>query len=210
MSYSYEFYKKTCGLLKSSGFNPKRILDIGASMGFTANIVKECWPDSELLLFEGNEDCKQYLQNYNCIYKLLGKANGTTSFYKSKKDKYGTGNSIYKEMSDEYNNDNLIVETKSIYRLDDCVTGVYDLIKIDTQGSELDIIEGGLNTISAAKVLIVEVTLVNNNVGGCSKNDILNKLSELKFDLVDTIEFIHNKGIILQENLLFIKPTYYL
>jgi FkbM family methyltransferase len=54
----------------------------------------------------------------------------------------------------------LVTETLPIYKLDDVVVGNYDLIKVDTQGSELDIIQGGINTFTNAKVVICEVALI--------------------------------------------------
>ena len=108
-----------------------------------------------------------------------------------------------------YNDDMLLVENLPIYKLDDVVKDVYDLIKIDTQGSELDIILGGMNTFSKAKVIICEVALIDINIGGCKKEDILDILiKKFKFDYVTTIEGVlnHNRSKIIYENLLFIKP----
>lgn len=207
MSYTYDFYRNTCNNLKSHGFYPKRILDIGASVGLTAKINKECWPNAEMLVIEGNEECATYLKQFNCLFKLLGKENGVVNFYKSKQDPYGTGNSIYREISDSYEEKDLIIEKRNIYRLDDCVNETYDFIKIDTQGSELDIIEGGINTIKNAKVIIIEVSLMETNEGGCLKPDVVKKLISLGFDFITTIELIHNGKVINQENLLFIKPN---
>jgi hypothetical protein len=103
----------------------------------------------------------------------------------------------------------LVTETLPIYKLDDVVLGIYDLIKIDTQGSEFDIIQGGINTFSKAKVVICEVALIENNVGGCKKEDVMNVLTkELKFNYIRVIENVlgeDNKQI-NYENLLFIKP----
>lgn len=208
MSYSYKFYIDTCNLLKKSGFYPKTILDIGANLGFTAKIAQDTWPDAYLLLFEANDQCKKYLKKYNCVYKLLGDQNKTVSFYKSKLDLYGSGCSIYKEISDVYDEKNIIVETKQVYRLDDCVDRYFDFIKIDTQGSEYDIILGGINTISRSKVIVVETSVIPTNDGGCSKKQIVDIMTQrMKFDFVDVIEVIFDKNKrILQENLLFIKP----
>ncbi len=80
-----------------------------------------------------------------------------------------------------------------IYRLDDCVQPIYDLIKIDTQGSELDIIEGGINTFKNAKAVITEVSFNNYNEGGCTKEQILKKISDLGFDYIMPVETVMNK-----------------
>lgn len=207
--YSYDFYFKYCNILKESGFNPNRILDIGANIGETADIMRITWPNAHILLFEGNETCEDIykIKKYNYQIKLLGKENGTTTFYKSNFHPMCSGNSIYRENSNEYNDKNVIIETKSIYKLDDCVNEKYDLIKIDTQGSELDIIQGGINVFNNAKVIIIEVAVINANEGGCSKESIMQILGDLKYNFIMPIEAVFNKK---QEathyNLLFIKP----
>lgn len=210
-SYSYDFYDDTCKLLKNSGFNPHRILDIGANACETADIMRQYWPTSYMLLIEGNSECEPYFvqKKYNYTIKLLGKENSTTTFYKTKWSSVCSGNSIYKEKNPVYDKNMLITETLPIYRLDDVVAGKFDLIKIDTQGSELDIILGGISTFHKAKVVICEVSLIDINEGGCKKDDVMNVLTkELKFDYVRCIEKVlspDNKNT-YYENLLFIKP----
>jgi len=207
--YTYDFFEDTCKLLNNSGFTPNRILDIGASVCQTADVFRQFWPTSDILLIEGNGDCETVYKskNYNYQIKLLGKENGTTSFYKTKWHPLCSGNSIYKEINPVYEGDTLITEIRPVYKLDDVVTGTYDLIKIDTQGSELDIIRGGIDTFSKAKVVICEVALIDINIGGCKKEDVMNVLTkELKFDYVSCIEGVTNGQQITYENLLFIRP----
>ncbi len=209
MSYSYDYYSQICFLLRDKGFYPKNILDIGASVCQTADIMRQVWPVANILLFEGNSECEKLYQKlgYDYQIKLLGKINGTTKFYKTKWSPICSGNSIYKENSETYNDENLIVEELPIYRLDDCVQPIYDLIKIDTQGSELDIIEGGINTFKNAKAVITEVSFNNYNEGGCTKEQILNKISGLGFDYVMPVETVVNKdNELIAESLLFVKP----
>ena len=85
-NYTYDFFEDTCKLLKNSGFTPNRILDIGASACQTADVFRQFWPASDILLIEGNRDCEQIykLKKYNYQIKLLGKQNGSTTFYKTK------------------------------------------------------------------------------------------------------------------------------
>jgi FkbM family methyltransferase len=209
MGYSYDYYVETCLMLRQNGFYPKNILDIGASVCQTADIMRQIWPVANILLFEGNAECEKLYQKqlYDYQIKLLGKINGITKFYKTKWSPICSGNSIYKENSQTYNEQNLIIEELPIYRLDDCVNDVFDLIKIDTQGSELDIINGGLRTFLNTKVVIAEVSLTNYNEGGCTKQQIVDKMISLKFDLISIIESVVNENNeLIAESLLFIKP----
>lgn len=207
--YSYKYYFEACNYLKSCGFKPNNILDIGANLCQTADISRSVWPNSNILLFDGNKNCEQLYQQkkYNYQIKLLGSYNGEVTFYKTRKNDTCSGNSIYKENSNYYNKENLIEEVLPIYKLDDCVKEKYDFIKIDTQGSELDIIKGGVKTIYDSKVLIVEVSLINFNEGGCKKADVVDFILSLNFDFITKIEIIwDNNEQIIGESLLFIKP----
>ena len=209
MGYSYDYYVETCLMLRQNGFYPKRILDIGASVCQTADVMHDVWRVADIVLFEGNKECEPLYKTKDYTYhiKLLGKENGIAKFYKTKWSPICSGNSIYKENSSTYNEENLIIEELPIYKLDDCVNGVFDLIKIDTQGSELDIIEGGINTFKNAKAVITEVSFNNYNEGGCTKEQILKKMFDLGFDYIMPVETVVNKdNELIAESLLFVKP----
>ena len=77
MGYSYDYYSQICFLLRDKGFYPKNILDIGASVCQTADIMRQVWPVANILLFEGNNECEKLYQKLDYQYqiKLLGKIN---------------------------------------------------------------------------------------------------------------------------------------
>jgi hypothetical protein len=62
MGYSYDYYVETCLMLRQNGFYPKKILDIGASVCQTADIMRQIWPVANILLFEGNAECEKLYQ----------------------------------------------------------------------------------------------------------------------------------------------------
>jgi FkbM family methyltransferase len=208
MINSYDYFRDTCLQLKKAGFNSKSYLDIGASACQTSDIVRQVWPQSNILLIEANEEFENLYKtkDYKYILKCLGKENGKTNFYKTKKNQFSSGNSIYREISNFYDDESVIIEQKKIYKLDDVINKKFDFIKLDTQGSELDIINGGLNTISNAKVIIVEISLKQYNIDGCLADEVINKLKFLKFDFIRPIEYIytHHQELI-QQSVLFIK-----
>ena len=73
-NYTYDFFEDTCKLLKNSGFYPKRILDIGASVCQTADVFRQYWPASDILLIEGNSDCEVVYKDNRVkhIFKSFG------------------------------------------------------------------------------------------------------------------------------------------
>lgn len=207
MSYTYDYFENVCNLLKNKGFHPKKYLDIGASLCQTSIIVKKIWPEIDILVIEADESFEEYYisNKFNYQIKCLGKYNGTTKFYKTKLIEGNSGNSIYRENTEIYNDDNVIIENKNIYKLDDVLNDTFDFIKIDTQGSELDIIIGGEKIMRNAKVIITEISFIDYNINGNSSKDLIQYLEKLGYDYIFPIENIKIYDKIIQQSILFIK-----
>jgi len=170
-------------------FYPHRILDIGANIGQFHQIARALFPDSYIFSIEASTECEQYLQKITDQYfiGLLTKDNSVYNFYSRKDTGSGTGNSIYRELTSWYDDSNLEVIQKKGTQLDDLFTNdsMFDLIKLDTQGSELDIISGGTNICSKAKGMLLEVSLTRYN-----ENSPL---------IAEVNEFMHNFGYVPKE-----------
>ena len=152
----------------SKRFTPNTILDIGAHHGNFSMFCKNVWKDVDCLMLEGNENCDEYLENLpfsHCIV-LLSDSNKEVTLHLNQKIPHDTGNILLKENTKYY--DNSIKVKKQTYTLDEVTEEVgksFDLIKIDTQGSELDIIRGGLNTVQKSSYVIMEVSILQYNEG---------------------------------------------
>jgi FkbM family methyltransferase len=148
-------------------FYPHRILDIGANIGQFHQVAKQYFPDSYIFSIEASDACEPVLKQTTDQYliSLLTKDNAVYNFYSRKDTSTGTGNSIYRELTSFYNDDNLQILEKQGTRLDDVFeeNSTFDLIKIDTQGSELDIISGGRRICSTARGILLEVSLTQYN-----------------------------------------------
>jgi len=188
------------------GINPNLILDVGACNGWFANLCKSVWPVASITLIEANPLFIETLQKTGLHYiiTLLGnEQKSNVNFYVSKKDKCSSGCSIYKEISEHFNEENCDVVYLPMDTLDNLVTDRFDLIKMDTQGSELDIMKGGKNTLNKAKYLLVEVSLTKCNEGAPLKDEIVNYLKSVNFNLVDVIYSHYLDGNVIQEDVLF-------
>ena len=193
----------------SKYFTPESILDIGANTGQFYNKMSRYYPNSKYLLIEGNELCEDELKKLNVEYKivLLSDTEKEVEFWIDSNNKQSTGNSIYKEKTQFFNNSTSVkYKTKT---LDSIVNQSYDLVKIDTQGSEIDIIKGGLNTIKMAKGVILEVSLVEYNQGSPLQEEVFNFMSNLGFEPVEIIEKIYHpeNGQHIQNDVLFINKN---
>jgi FkbM family methyltransferase len=96
-------------------------------------------------LIEGNESCEDVLRTLGVDYSinLLSDVAKQVDFYIRKNEPRCTGNSIYRENTSFYDDNQIIIEKKQTKTISNIfLNKTFDLIKIDVQGSEIDIING--------------------------------------------------------------------
>lgn len=148
--------------LKESGFEPKVIYDIGSCLLHWAREAQKIWPDAEIILFEANPHCEFLYNGYKYHMGLLSSDNSIKNFYFNEFSPGGA--SYYREIGSPHSpllypeNKYITLRAKT---LDDVVSNknfpLPDFVKMDVQGAERDIFIGGINTISHAKHLILEL-----------------------------------------------------
>jgi len=173
-------------------FEPRTILDIGAQVGDFYRECKQTWPDSQVMMIEATKECEPYLKDTggNYLIAVLSDEKKTIPFYKTKLADTNTGNSVYRELTSAYSDDNLIVEDRETTTLDDLYDGyttIFDLVKLDTQGSEIDIMNGGSRLLKNTAVVILEVSHVEYN----EKAPLVEEVKEY----MESIGFIYNMEI---------------
>ena len=201
------------GLKNVYNFHPETILDIGAHYGSFTKECNIIWPDAEVTMIEATREFAPELKALNNLDKyiptgyprekvgskneyviaLLGDSEKKVTFYKVRKDKISkcsnnTGHSIYKENSEQYTGEEYESEERDMQRLDSIFVTeetTFDLIKMDTQGSELDIINGGVDLIKKAKILIMEISFEECNIGAPRSTEVINFLEDLNFSPMD-------------------------
>lgn len=193
-------------------FVPNRILDIGANIGQFHLQAKKEFPNAHIFSIEAMESCepnlKKITQNY--IICLLSNEEKEYTFYTRKYDKVASGSSIYRENT-KYFDDSQILEIKKYSRMLDSVLkdrAPYDLIKIDTQGSELDIISGGLKTCSKVKGILLEVAIEEYNIGAPLKPEVDSYMNLIGFRSVEVLSDIFHpddSSLLIQQDILYIK-----
>jgi FkbM family methyltransferase len=203
--------------LKNNGFVPKRILDIGANIGDFTMLCKEIWHESESYLIEANYNCESYLKKIHAKFQIevLGDEDDKcVDFFLTKENDICTGNSVYLEKTEHYSFDNLIIEKRKTKKLDTIFKeDVFDLIKIDTQGSELDILKGGVSVVKRAKYVLIETSLKEYNKDAPFEQEIINFMNTIDFVNFIVLENhvwpidggLFKKGEIFQRDLIFYK-----
>lgn len=177
---SHEAYLRN---LKSHGFEPNVIYDIGACVLEWTYIAKDLWPNAHYIVFDAYEPYEFLYKELNLDYHVgvLSDTDGReVKFYQN--DYIRTGNSYYREIG---SGGNLFPEDKYVLKktrsLDSLVSErnfpLPDLIKIDVQGAEIDILRGAQNTISHAKHMVIELQHTEYNEGA-PKSDVSRPIIE--------------------------------
>jgi FkbM family methyltransferase len=206
-------HRNALARLKSLGFAPGVIYDIGAFRGGWTRLAAEVFPAAQFVLFEANRDHAGELaaSGRRHVIAALGAEDGGARIFHVPRAGDVTGASLYVENTTHYAQANLQVREVATVRLDTAVARealpAPDLIKIDVQGAELEVLAGAAETLRHAGALIVEVSFVDYNKGGPLAAQVIAALDRLGFRCVDLCEVHRNaRNFVLQLDLLAVRP----
>lgn len=156
-------------------FIPQAVVDIGANKGKYSKFVHRMFPHASILLLEADDKHEERLKQF-CEDKkgqmeyqiaLLSATEKQTVPWFGGGD---TGNSMFRERSETYDTD--VAVDKVTQTLDQVVAASHvkdlsvDLIKVDVQGAELLVLQGGIKTLQKATFIQIEASTVAYNEGG--------------------------------------------
>lgn len=185
----------------------KSVLDIGAHFGMFTQEMYNIFPDAEYHMIEANIECEEKLKDISFAkyhIELLSDSEKEVTYYMNKNDLTSTGNSYYKEISNHFSDENLQTVVKKTKTLDGMFyEKTFDFIKLDTQGSELDIIRGGKNLIDKTKCVLIECSVIPYNKDAPLLDDILNYMEDIGFGVHTIVSehIIDNQCV--QQDILF-------
>jgi FkbM family methyltransferase len=193
--------------LKSQGLKIDVVYDIGAWMGYWSPLIKQTvLPDAKFIMFEANDKYIPSLSAsgfpfFNVVLSNPGREyvdfyNGTNS-----------GDSYYKETTKIYDNQTSI---KLPCTTLDNIIQTYQLpypnfIKIDTQGSELDILQGATSVLKFVDLIYVECPILTYNKGAPDIRDYLNFFKNHEFLPVQLVEQHVSEDMLIQVDIMFMK-----
>jgi len=176
--------------LKEEGFEPKVIYDIGSCVLHWTKEAKKLWPDATFVLFDAFAEAEFLYEGYDYHIGVLSDEEKEVDFYQN--DYFPGGNSYYREIGSptpdyHFPKNNSIRKTTTT--LDKVVKErgfpLPDFIKIDVQGSEMDILKGGLETVKHATRLIVELQHMEYNEGAMQASESVPIIEGMGFRCVD-------------------------
>jgi FkbM family methyltransferase len=175
------------------GYYPNIIVDIGAHIGMWSRYVKTVYPNSTYFLLEANSDCSEDLRQTGLPYEiaLLGEVDGFEKDYFKINQGDTSGNSVYRERTQAYNDDNCSVHKLTTQTLDNILKRKNlqpDFIKLDVQGSELDVLKGATQTLKHAEFVLLEIEVAEFNQGRPTFAEIIKHMDQSGFEIFDLIE----------------------
>lgn len=206
--------------LKSKGFTPQCIFDIGAYKGEWTKSMKMIFPEANYVMFEANDKFKGELENEindktKVHIECLSNVEKEVIFYMnndSKIERGDTSGSYYKENTIFYDNIDVIEKKIKTTTIDEIVkkNGYknIDFIKLDTQGSELDILDGAKETLknNDVKYILIETNIYEYNKSNPTITNIMTFMSDIGYSMYDIWELGYlNNNILMYFDTLFIK-----
>jgi|TARA_B100000902_G_C27175846_1_gene846291 FkbM family methyltransferase len=198
--------------IKDMGINPNAILDIGAHTGQFHSWSKRVWPDVGVFMIEANPlhestlDRLAMMNGDKYLIAAMGDEEREVTFYTRSDKPHTEGNSYYKEHN-YWDIPQLVQESKvKLKKLDDIFEddAVFELIKIDTQGSELDILKGGVKLISKSSVIVLEIAYTEYNEGAPTAKDIINYMNSIGFEKKMSIGEHYEDDDVIQKDFVFL------
>ena len=191
--------------MRSENLKFDLIFDVGAYNGKWSAEVRKFFPSSKFLLFEPNTCHNSSIEalGFTPNNLLLGSNSGTTvEFYSAG----NTGDSFFKEKNPVYNTiPPLKMQLTSLEDfIDDNQLTPPDFLKLDTQGSELDILKGIGPYLDDVTLILVELPISGMNIGAPSLSDVSNFLESNNFVPYHLTEVHYLIDILVQVDIAFL------
>lgn len=204
------FHAERLHVLKKNGFDPKIIYDIGAHQGTWTTEVRAIFNTAHFILFEANECHAPYLNRTGFPYfiGLLGDRQDTVPFYSIN----GTGDSIFIEQTHHYQEGKYLQKNIPMSPLDLLVQEhqlpLPDFIKMDVQGAEKLVIQGGVATVCHAQAVLLEIAILEYNKNAPLLFEMMSLMDALGFMALDFLElhYLPTQELI-EVDVLFVKKN---
>lgn len=199
----------------------KTVLDIGSNTGQFVSFIREVLPDATIYSFEPLIDCYEELMaqfgnlpKFQAFNLALGNETGQVEIHRSD---FSPSSSLL-PMAELHKSafpytEKEAIQSVNIVKLDEIAVELNlekpILIKLDVQGFEHQVIAGGINTISRADILIVELSLECLYQGQKLFHPLYEQIVSFGFDYRGNFSQLvnPNDGRVLQVDAIFVKDS---
>ncbi len=183
--------------LKLQGYTPATLLDVGANVGMFSYAFLQVFPHCVPTMVEPNPHCEERLAQLPWERHMVAASNenGEADLFLTKEWLQSTGSSLYRENSHHFRDEVVIRQPVPKARLDDLLAGRrFDFVKIDTQGAELDVLQGGRQVIGQADYVLLEASMADYNPGAGRAEEIFAVLAEMGFITMEPTNLFRWQG----------------
>lgn len=200
----------------------RAVIDVGANEGQFSRTARALLPEANILAFEPIPECYQRVKTrfardarFLVINSALGSEKGRAELTVASGD---TGASSLLAVSDTQaryfphtlNSRSITVDIDTL----DAVVATSDLpgpylLKIDVQGFEYEVLQGGMNTLANAAMVVLEASYERFYQGQKLFSDVYELLKSKGFVLSDTFNMMYapDTGAPLQGDFIFLKQS---
>jgi FkbM family methyltransferase len=192
--------------IQLDGLQINTVFDIGANNGSWSKLKKQgVLKNSYFYLFEGNSAHQPALENSSLPYYigiLSNPGRESVDYYAIN----GTGDSYYKENTPFYDDKTPVtVPARTLESIvAECNMPVPNFIKIDTQGSELDILRGAETILPNVDLVYLECPIGKYNIGAPNIQEYLEYMASQQFIPADLLEIHTGDHVLVQVDIMFI------
>jgi FkbM family methyltransferase len=227
-------------LLKSRGFSPRHVLDVGANIGEYAASISQQFPGADVFMIEACRDHEIFLHQLSSSDHI-----GTGAGYKSTRFRYeiaavmdevknmtfylenqpanfdpmhhnkATGNSLFRENTPHF--ENSATETVETATIDSImakhgITNI-DFIKFDIQGAELYALRGAQKTLESVDVIQLEIHIAHLNANAPTFFELHSYMDSIGFAIRDqgqTFRVVRPHEMLVGMDFLWLRKTSFL
>lgn len=185
--------KKTLETIKSIEFSPTHIVDIGGNQGGWSRVALSVFPKAKISIFEPQVRLSKYLvdlernPNVKIHYKGVGNFDGKLPF--TFHDRDDSCSFVYEAKDAKARG--FDQEDIEICRLDTAMAGnpfgVPSIVKIDAEGLDLQVLDGGNETLRSSDLVFVEASVANKDYPN-TVLVVVNKMDTLGYRLFDVTD----------------------
>lgn len=182
--------------VKKNGVNPSALIDLGAAQGLWSLEAVNVWPQAKFVLFEPLEERREELQaltktypNFLPVHAAAGSEKGVTRFQVSD-DLDGSG--VYDSGADGGNRE------VQVTTIDDEIARLQlrppYLLKFDTHGYELPILDGAKETLKQTDLIVMECYGFRIAQSSLLFSEMCAHMEQLGFRLADVVDIMRRPG----------------